>query len=65
MRTPQAFGLTALHYAAWNGHVRCVEILCINDIGRDETGRQRSCIDVQSCRGYTALHLAAMDGVEG
>ncbi|CAN0437892.1 unnamed protein product, partial [Laminaria digitata] len=50
------FGLSALHYAAWNGHVRCVEVLCINDIGRDDAGHQRSCVDLQSCKGFTALH---------
>lgn len=59
------FGLSALHYATWNGHVRCVEVLCINDIGRDENGLQRSCIDLQSCKGFTSLHLAASDGVHG
>ncbi|CAM9882040.1 unnamed protein product [Sphacelaria rigidula] len=59
------FGLSALHYAAFNGHIRCVEVLCVNDIGRDLNGKQRSCIDLQSCKGYTALHLAAFDGVEG
>lgn len=62
---PQEFGLTALHYATWNGHVRCVEVLCINDLGRDEAGLQRRCIDLQSCKGFTSLHLAAADGVDG
>ncbi|CAN0232565.1 unnamed protein product, partial [Scytosiphon promiscuus] len=59
------FGLSALHYATWNGHVRCVEVLCMNDLGRDEAGLQRSCIDLQSCKGFTPLHLAASDGVDG
>ncbi|CAM9544818.1 unnamed protein product, partial [Hapterophycus canaliculatus] len=59
------FGLSALHYATWNGHVRCVEVLCINDLGRDEAGLQRSCIDLQSCKGFTPLHLAASNGVDG
>ncbi|CAM9400141.1 unnamed protein product, partial [Discosporangium mesarthrocarpum] len=59
------FGLAALHYAAWNGHVRCVEILCANNIGRDKEGKQISCIDLQSSKGLTPLHLAAIDGVEG
>lgn len=61
----QEFGLSALHYAAWNGNVECVETLCINDIGRDKAGLQRSCIDLKSCKGFTALHLAASDGVNG
>ena len=26
-------GLVALHYAVWNGHLRCVEILAVNDLG--------------------------------
>lgn len=61
----QEFGLSALHYAAWNGHVRCVEVLCVNDLGHDDAGVQRSCIDLQSCKGFTALHLSASDGVDG
>ncbi|CAM9261196.1 unnamed protein product [Ectocarpus sp. 8 AP-2014] len=59
------FGLSALHYASWNGHVRCVEILCINDLGHDGAGLQRSCIDLRSIKGWTPLHLAASDGVNG
>lgn len=42
-----------------------MEVLCINDIGRDEAGLQRSCVDVKSCKGFTALYLAASDGVDG
>lgn len=61
----QDFGLSALHYASWNGHVRCVEILCINDLGHDGAGLQRSCIDLQSIKGWTPLHLAASDGING
>lgn len=61
----EEFGLTALHYAAWNGHVGCIEVLCTNDIGRDRTGQQQSCINLKSCKGYTALHLAASEGVNG
>ena len=26
-------GLTPLHFATWNGHVECVEILVVNDLG--------------------------------
>ncbi|CAM9621613.1 unnamed protein product, partial [Choristocarpus tenellus] len=59
------FGLCALHYAVWNGQERCVEILCANDIGRDRNGLQRSCVNLQSSKGYTALHLAASDGAQG
>ena len=29
-------GLTALHYAVWNGHLNCVEVLCANHIGVDD-----------------------------
>ena len=61
----EEFGLSALHYAAWNGHVRCIEVLCTNDIGRDRAGQQQSCINLKSCKGYTALHLAASEGVNG
>ncbi|CAM9236222.1 unnamed protein product [Ascophyllum nodosum] len=59
------FGLSALHYAAWNGQVHCVEVLCANDIGRDRNGLQQSCVDLKSNRDFTALHLAATGGVNG
>jgi ankyrin repeat protein len=63
METQQEQGLTALHYAAWNGHVLCVQILCANDRGRDKAGLQASCIDICSMMGLTALHVAASDGI--
>lgn len=29
------WGLTALHFAVWNGHVECTKIMCANDMGID------------------------------
>ncbi len=31
-----SMGLTALHYAVWNGHLGCAELLCANHLGVDE-----------------------------
>uniref|UniRef100_A0A7S2K9U8 Uncharacterized protein n=1 Tax=Leptocylindrus danicus TaxID=163516 RepID=A0A7S2K9U8_9STRA len=59
-------GMTPLHYAAWNGHIDCVEFLVVNDKGiSTETGEKYSCINIQtkSC-GYTALHLCVKSGIE-
>lgn len=56
-------GMTALHYAAWNGNVECLEYLAVNDVGwlRKEGTRVRvSCLDLQTNAGWTALHLAAL-----
>uniref|UniRef100_A0A7S4VTH5 Uncharacterized protein n=1 Tax=Ditylum brightwellii TaxID=49249 RepID=A0A7S4VTH5_9STRA len=54
-------GLTALHYAVWNGHLQCVEILVANHWGKHhETGDVCSSINLQSKTGYTALHIVAM-----
>jgi ankyrin repeat protein len=56
--SPHQDGLTALHYACWNGHTLCAEILVANDHGTDEDGEHISSLDLQSDSGFTALHLS-------
>jgi hypothetical protein len=56
-----SFGLTPLMYACWNGHIDCVKYLLCNPGGVDINGVRRSTLNQQSCKGYTALHLTAMD----
>ena len=55
------FGITALHYATWNGHAECVKYLASNPMGVDARGVKMSSLDMTTMKGYTALHLAAMD----
>eukprot|EP00981_Chlorochromonas_danica_P005375 scaffold1088_cov177-Ochromonas_danica.AAC.11 len=55
------WALTALHYAVWNGHVECVILLVFNPNGVDVEGKRTSVINMRSCIGLTAMHLAAMD----
>lgn len=55
------FGLTALHYAVWNGHIECVKYLVCNNFGVDKNGNKGFSLNLTSCKGYTALHLCAMD----
>jgi ankyrin repeat protein len=55
------FGLTALHYAVWNGHVECVKYLVCNNWGVDKNGIKRHALNMVSVRGFSALHLAAQD----
>lgn len=55
------YGLTPLMYACWNGHVECVKFLVSNPMGVDADGKKRSCVNMVSCKGYTALHLTALD----
>lgn len=55
------YGLTALHYAVWNGHVECVKYLVCNSWGVDKHGVKGHALNMVSCKGYTALHLAAQD----
>jgi len=55
------YGLTPLMYAVWNGHVECVKYLICNDVGIDVRGVKVSSLHMRSCKGYTALHLAALD----
>lgn len=59
--TEGEYGLTPLHYAVWNGYPECVKYLIANDMGVDNQGEKRSCINMVSCLGYAALHLCAMD----
>ena len=55
------YGLTALHYAAWNGHTDCVRYIAANPWGVNSTGERCSVLDLKSCKGYTALHIACID----
>mmetsp|Transcript_3789 Transcript_3789/g.10908 ORF Transcript_3789/g.10908 Transcript_3789/m.10908 type:complete len:238 (-) Transcript_3789:612-1325(-) len=55
-------GLTALHFAAWNGKFDAVLTLLANPVGSNEDGIKQSCIDMQSSEGWTPLHIAASDG---
>lgn len=59
----QEEGLTALHYAVLNGHTLCVEAICANDTVKNKQGLPQSCINIQSSVGFTALHLAASEGL--
>ena len=55
------YGLTPLMYAVWNGHIECVKLLLANDMGVNSSGHRCSSINLTSSRGYSALHLAAID----
>lgn len=62
----EAGGMTALHYAAWNGHADCVVRLLANDRGKmPGTGEDASCVDLTTEAGCTALHLCAMSDDNG
>ena len=63
------FGLTALHYAVWNGHIECVKVLMVNGKGHiDDSkgghGIMAPNLDLRSEAGYTAMHIAALGGVK-
>lgn len=47
------YGLSALHYAVWNGHFECVRMLVMNPKGVTVEGKRSTCIDLQSSMGYT------------
>jgi hypothetical protein len=55
------FGLTALHYAVWNGHLECVRYIMMNPYGVTKDRQKKSCVNLKSCMGYTALHLVALE----
>lgn len=59
------FGLTALHYAVWNGHtdrhIECIKWLVCNHMGINKEGSKVTSLNLRSCKGYTALHLACLD----
>jgi hypothetical protein len=55
-------GLSALHYAVWNGHVECVRLLVMNPHGVTREREKTSCVNLKSTTGYTALHLLALEG---
>ncbi|RYG95588.1 ankyrin repeat protein [archaeon] len=50
------WGLTALHYAVWNGHVECVKLLVFNSHGVDSKGQKTTCLNMKSCIGLTGTH---------
>jgi ankyrin repeat protein len=52
-----AHGLSALHYAVWNGSVECVKLLVMNPNGVDKNGERNSCINLKSSMGYTGMCL--------
>jgi len=56
------FGCTPLHYAAMNGFVEVIEICCINDRGTDPYGRRSWALQQQTSAGWTALHVAVVEG---
>lgn len=55
------YGLTALHYAVWNGHVECVKYLVCNSWGVDKSGKRGHALNLVSVLGLSPLHLAAQD----
>ena len=55
------YGLTALHYAVWNGHVECVKYLVCNSWGVDKNGKRGHALNMVSVLGFSPLHLAAQD----
>lgn len=55
------YGITALHYATWNGHTECVKYLIANPNGVDARGVKTSSLNMVTTKGYTPLHLAAID----
>jgi ankyrin repeat protein len=55
------FGLTALHYAIWNGNIECVKLLIMNPNGITKEKVRRSCINLKSDMGYSPLHLLALE----
>jgi len=55
-------GCTPLHYAAMNGFVEAIEICCINDRGTDPFGRRSWALQQQTSAGWTALHVAVVEG---
>jgi ankyrin repeat protein len=47
------YGLSALHYAVWNGHIECVKLLVCNTLGVDLHGIRTSSMELMSCMGFT------------
>jgi ankyrin repeat protein len=47
------YGLSALHYGVWNGHVECVKLLVCNTLGVDTNGKRGKSLELKSCMGYT------------
>lgn len=47
------YGLSALHYAVWNGHIECVKLLICNTLGVDIYGKRGRSMELVSTMGYT------------
>ena len=47
------YGLSPLHYAAWNGHIECVKLLACNQMGVNASGIRDKSMELMSCMGYT------------
>ena len=56
-------GCTPLHYATMNGFVEAIIICCINDRGTDPAGNRSWALQQQTTAGWTALHIAVMEGL--
>mmetsp|Transcript_7898 Transcript_7898/g.10092 ORF Transcript_7898/g.10092 Transcript_7898/m.10092 type:complete len:223 (+) Transcript_7898:197-865(+) len=57
-------GMTALHYAAWNGNCDCVDFLAINCLGSFEFLKKgRKSLNLRTKCGYTPLHLSIQSGI--
>lgn len=52
-------GVSALHLGAFNGHADVLSILLANPMGYTGDGVRKSCVNLQTGAGLTALHLAA------
>lgn len=47
------YGLSALHYAVWNGHIECVKLLACNTQGVDVYGKRARSMELMSTMNYT------------
>jgi len=57
-------GLTALHYAVWNGHEEAMKVLVANHAGTDQDGNHISSLNIKSDIGLTPLHLSVIENSE-
>lgn len=54
------YGLTALHYAVWNGHVECVKYLIMNPRGVTRDRIRTTCHNLQSSVGFSGKILSSL-----
>jgi hypothetical protein len=57
------FGLTPLMIAAWNGHTECVKFLIANPLGISIEKEKRSCVNMQTIKGLTAMHIFCQEAL--